>query len=438
MLSRYYCLLLSPRTPHTRSLPYHEGSAPRPLNWTDHGGTFGGEMQNGGYLRAESIANHNQKQNDELHRLGLRVKHHEDNVTFLKSQIHNLDESIFDKQVSLSKYHSSHAAMKNENINNLQTEEHTIEQILQQEKAAAGVLCQLQSKHGSMASKLPFTKDVIGIVATLGNVDNDNLSRLFAEYLGLETMTAIVCKTYDGVKALEAYDEGGSIKKDIGLHGLGPSIGRQMDGRFLAICLEDLRAYGGEFIENDTQRRLALVQPRFPNGESPSGFLGFAVNMLNIENVNLSCLTASGHGLRETLFYSLFSSLQVYRTRKEMLLALPCIKDGAISLDGGMIRTSGVFALGNKKVVEVRFPVSTETANLPLNYLEAEQQIKLMKWEKERIFEDIQREEALLNHAKQTFGYKKGEYLKFATESAAYFDQHPSNHLYVGLQNFSF
>lgn len=64
--------------------------------------------------------------------------------------------------------------------------------------------------------------------------------RLFAEYLGVETMLAIVSKTYEGVKALETYDKEGCINTSSGLHGLGASIGRTLDGRFLVICLENL------------------------------------------------------------------------------------------------------------------------------------------------------------------------------------------------------
>lgn len=400
-----------------------EASTPKILSWGEHGGTPGGETQNGGFHKEEAIATQTQKQNYELEKIGCRIKHHEGNLKFLRTQMDNLDESIFDMQVNLGKYHSSNAAMvKTENTNNL-TEENTVDQILQQEKSAAGVLCQLKSRHGSLASKLPFTKGVLGIVAILGKVEDDSLSRLFSEYLGLETMMAIVCTTYEGVKALEAYDQEGSIKKDVGLHGLGPSIGRHMEGRFLAICLEDLRPFSGEFIADDPQRRLALQKPRLPNGECPGGFLGYAVNMFNLENVNLSCLTAGGYGLRETLFYSLFSQLQVYKTRREMLLALHCITEGAISLDGGMIKTPGIYCLGNREDVEVRFPVSTATSVLPTHYLAAEERIKFMKWEKERVQEDIQREEALLEHANTNFKYKKDEFMKFAAESYAYLNQ---------------
>lgn len=66
---------------------------------------------------------------------------------------------------------------------------------------------------------------------------------LLSEYLGTEAMLAVVCKTYKGVKALETYDNQGCIDESTGLQGLGASIGRPLNGRFLVICLENLR-YG--------------------------------------------------------------------------------------------------------------------------------------------------------------------------------------------------
>lgn len=108
------------------------------------------------------------------------------------------------------------------------------------------------------------------------------------------------------------------------------------------------RPYVGEFMPNDSQKRLDLTKPRLPTGETPAGFIGFAVNMIHIDNANLFYLTNDGNGLRETLFYTLFSRLQVYKTRAEMVQALPCIHDGAISLDGGIIRNNGVYSLGHR------------------------------------------------------------------------------------------
>lgn len=54
-------------------------------------------------------------------------------------------------------------------------------------------------------------------------------------------MLAIVCKTFEGVKALEKYDGEGLVNSKSGLHLLGSSMGSRINGRFHVICLEDLR-----------------------------------------------------------------------------------------------------------------------------------------------------------------------------------------------------
>lgn len=61
-------------------------------------------------------------------------------------------------------------------------DEEVNKQILQHEKSAAGILCQLRIHHGAQASHLTLTKDVVGIVATLGKVEDDNLSRYIWQY----------------------------------------------------------------------------------------------------------------------------------------------------------------------------------------------------------------------------------------------------------------
>ncbi|XP_028099281.1 protein DEFECTIVE IN MERISTEM SILENCING 3-like [Camellia sinensis] len=142
---------------------------------------------------------------------------------------------------SLLNWLSSMPMMEDGDHTGVDSEEQPLEHIIGHEKSATGILCLLKTCHGNEASNLLLTKDVLGIVATLGKVDDDNLSRLLSEYLGIETMLAVVCKTYDGVKALETYENDGSVSKSSGLHGLGPSIGRHLDGRFQVICLENLR-----------------------------------------------------------------------------------------------------------------------------------------------------------------------------------------------------
>ncbi|KAL2558735.1 Protein DEFECTIVE IN MERISTEM SILENCING 3 [Forsythia ovata] len=359
---------------------------------------------NGGHSQAEAVVNYSKKLQDDLQVLGQKIKYHEDNVKYLKTLKNRLEDSILDMQVSLGKYHTtSSSMMENEDPAHLKNEAETVEHILRHEKSAAAILCQLKTQHETQASDIQWTKDVVGIVATLGKVDDDNLSRLLSQYLGLETMLAIVCNTYEGVKALEAYDKEGLIDKSLGLHALGASIGRPLDGRFLVICLEHLRPYVGKYIADDPQKRLDLLKPRLPNGETPPGFLGYAVNMIRIDITNLYSISNTGQGLRETLFYNLFSNLQVYRSRENMLKALPCIANGAISLDGGMIKSPGCFSLGHKGAVDVKFPKSSERLNLPENYFETENRMKETRWKVDRTLEDIQREHTAIRPCKVQF-----------------------------------
>jgi hypothetical protein len=54
-------------------------------------------------------------------------------------------------------------------------------------------------------------------------------------------MLGVVCKTYDGVEGLETYDKEGMVDKTSGIHGLGRTIGKFLDGRFTVFCLENIR-----------------------------------------------------------------------------------------------------------------------------------------------------------------------------------------------------
>ncbi|XP_050387786.1 protein DEFECTIVE IN MERISTEM SILENCING 3-like [Argentina anserina] len=417
-----------------KSLPIQDASALMQVDKKEASVVVMEEKQNRGFMQAESIIIYTKRLQDDLHVMGLKIKHHEENMKLLKSQKNKLEESILDLQVMLGKFHSSTTPTAANGNHSL---EETTEKILQCKKSAAGILWQLKAHHENQAVDLPLIKDVVGIVAMLGKVDDDNLSRLLSEFLGLETMLAVVCKTYHGVKALELYDNEGRINLNSGVHGLGTSIGRKLEGRFLVICLENLRPYAGEFVHNDAQRRLDILKPRFPNGELPPGFLGYAVNMINVDSTNLFCLTASGHGLRETLYYSLFSRLQVYKTRADIVCALPCITDGAISLDGGMIRTTGVFSLGNREDVDVKFPKSSVTSGLPDSYLESQRQINEMKWRKEKMEEDLKREKVLRDDAKFNFDKKKKEFLKFLADSSSYATQASQHQIPMAQNRFT-
>lgn len=360
--------------------------------------------------QAESLVYSSKKLENELLMLGQNIKHHEENIKYLKTHINSLADQITDVQVTLGTPRSSSAPMTEDEDFSHKRNEH--------EKSSAGIVCQM--KHlGTRADPISSTNNVLGVVATLGKVSDDNLSRLLSEYLGLDTMLALVCMTNDGVEALETYDKEGFLSKSSGLHGLGASIGRTMDG---VICLENLRPYIGEFMPDDPQRRLALLKPKLPNGESPAGFLGFAVNMIHFDNAHANTLTTDGQGIRETLFYTLFSKLQVYRTRAHMLQALPFISDGAISLDGAIIRRNGVFAFGSREEMDVKFAVRSYP---PEKLVETEKQMKKLKQKKETTMEDLQREEAILAHVKYNFEVKKQEFVRFMAQSSPYAMQYP-------------
>lgn len=380
-------------------------------------------VENGEFTKADMIIRESQKLQDDLRSLGMKIKQHEDKLSLLTTEKSQLDDAILHLQVAIGKSKSSSTAkIGNADDLHITTEEEVNKQILQHEKSAAGILCQVKTHHGAQASLLGLTQDVVGVVAMLGKVEDDNLSRLFSEYLGVETVLAIVCRTYEGVKALELYDKEGYINKSCGLHGLGASIGRPLDGRFLVICLESLRPYAGKYVVDDSQRKLDMLNPRLPNGECPAGFIGFAVNMINIDNRYLFCLTPSGYGLRETLFYNLFSRLQVYKTRAEMIQALPCISDGALSLDGGMIRSCGVFSLGNREAVDVRFPRPERPLGLD-QHIEMERQMMNTQWKKDKVFDDLKREKTMLDMAKFSFNKKKSDFLKYLATSSSYATQ---------------
>lgn len=380
------------------------------------------EMQEGGLSHEDPTNLRSKKLQDDLQTLGTKLQLHEDNIRFLRTLKDKFVDSIIDLQVTLGKYHaSSTPKIETQDGADTQSEDKPSDQkqILQQENSAASILCQLKTNPKMLASDPTLSDDVLGVVAELGKVDDSVLSSLLSEYLGTETMLAIVCKTYNGVKSLEKYDKEGCINKTSGLHGFGTSLGKTLEGRFNVISLETLRPYAGNFVANDPQKRLDIPNPRLPNGDCPPGFIGYAVNMINIDRTYLFFLTASGYGLRETLFYSLFSCLQIYKTRTEMLQAVPCITDGALSLDGGIIKRSGLFCLGNRDDVKVRFSKTSTNSSLPDHYTESERQMKEMKWKKEKILEDMRREQALLDSTRLNFERKKVEFVQFLAETAA-------------------
>ncbi|XP_042000253.1 protein DEFECTIVE IN MERISTEM SILENCING 3-like isoform X1 [Salvia splendens] len=370
----------------------------------------------------ELVVSHSKKLEDDLQQLGEKIKHQEENVNYLKTLRSKLEDSIFDIQVSIGKHHPTLYKEENGKASCGESDEETTQHIMKYENSAAALLCKIKSE--VQFSDDLLIKDVVGVVATLGKVDDANLSRILSEYLGLQTMLAVVCKSYEGVKNLETYTKDGLINKGSGIHAFAASKGRHLDDRFHVICLENLRPYAGALIADDPQRRLNLLKPRLINGETPPGFLGFAVNMIKIDNSYLHPIFKSGHSLRETLFYNLFLNLQVYKSREEMQNARSSITTGAISLDGGLIKSPGIFTLGHYRGdIDVKFPCDPKKFVKSANDSELQNRLKEMKWKKDRALEDMQREQDLLDQAKFKYEIKKRELVRFIAESSSLMTQ---------------
>ncbi|CAN6483423.1 unnamed protein product [Victoria cruziana] len=259
------------------------------------------------------------------------------------------------------------------------------------------VLSQIKGKRDAPASVLHMFLDasesptnvmdnIVGIVALLGTVNDKRLSRLLSEYLGEKYLRAIVCKTFSAGRALESYASRENMDWTLALHREAPSCSGTIDKRFFVICLDDISPYSGAIL--GSEKSLSFPNPTLPTGEIPSGFLGFAVNMINIDTSHLSSVTSSGLGLRETLFYRLFGELQVYKTRVEMERAVSVLKADAISLDGGIVSRKGILSLGHWEP-DILFPVvpsGNESVHMQLvecgrRIMEAEAHLRLTKEE---------------------------------------------------------
>uniref|UniRef100_A0A6N2MNQ5 Uncharacterized protein n=1 Tax=Salix viminalis TaxID=40686 RepID=A0A6N2MNQ5_SALVM len=91
----------------------------------------------------------------------------------------------------------------------------------------------------------------------VGLVGTSKLSRILAELLGEDQMLAVVCRSKETASA----------------------FAQSISGRFLVMCLEDIRPYTGELECGDPQRKLKLSDPTLQSGNVPSGFIGETGNL---------------------------------------------------------------------------------------------------------------------------------------------------------------
>ncbi|KAH0688172.1 hypothetical protein KY284_018725 [Solanum tuberosum] len=269
--------------------------------------------------------------------------------------------------------------------------------------SAAAVIHKLLRSPKPEQLYLKYAHDILGVVALLGEVRTHKLSSMLSTYLGEDQMLAVVCKSRAAARALENYQMDGNVNCASALDILAAKLGISIKGRYLVICLEDIRPYK-RGVSSDPQRELAIPHPTLSNRETPPGFLGYAVNMIFLPAEYLQFRTASGHGLRETLFYRLFGKLQVYKSREQLYMASSCIEEGAVSLDGGMMRGNGVVSasVGSEEPY-ILFPVICLERQLLLSpeKVEGLKRIEELKLERNQLQDQIQEE--LRNEAK----YKK-------------------------------
>lgn len=107
-------------------------------------------------------------------------------VSFLLSFFSLSDFNVFEApddffpSVILGNYHSQGESRTSDGVF-LQppSVEGTVDQVLQHEKPAAGLICQLETEQVGESSQRALFKDILGVVATLGKVAEANLSRYF-------------------------------------------------------------------------------------------------------------------------------------------------------------------------------------------------------------------------------------------------------------------
>lgn len=352
-----------------------------------------------------SVINNEKGLQEEILQIGSRIGILENALVIGSNKKAEVEQHLFQLLGSIKPYLLDYP-------NYLPTKEELVNWIESKNHSAAAVLCSLSRDLSFKEQQNHFMEDIVGLVALLGTVHTNKLSRILAEYLGEDQMLAVVCKSFAAASALEKYEQNGEVDCGHALHAKASALGKSINGRFLVMCLENIRPYTGKFEGSDPQRKLALSYPTLPSGNVPTGFIGYAVNLIDLDIDHLHTRTAGGHGLRETVLYRLLGEVQVYKTRECMFEAGHCIKHGAVSLDGGILRENGIISLGYGNP-HICFPVVTPESESSARSAEAMKLIEEKKLELRGITNYI--EKITKSHEKclKKFKKKKDKYEKF-------------------------
>lgn len=84
-------------------------------------------------------------------------------------------------------------------------------------------------------------------------------------------MLAIVCSSYEAASTLEKYKENGEVDCNLAFHSVAAALGKHISGRFLVICLEDIRCnivFWFEFLIHNYDLSYAYLSSMFPKDEN--------------------------------------------------------------------------------------------------------------------------------------------------------------------------
>ncbi|PQQ04219.1 uncharacterized protein Pyn_24805 [Prunus yedoensis var. nudiflora] len=246
-----------------------------------------------------------------LHRSGMQIGDLEKNLDALNKEKAVIEQDIYVLQASVEHCNSDYCSMKAELKHRIESMSHT----------AASTLCNLLRVPSQELSN-DFMGGMIGLVALLGSTGSSELSRILSEYLGEDQMLAVVCRSFAAAVALEKYEHNGEVDSRHALYAAAAKLGRSINGRFLVIGLEDIRPYTGDLMVVTLRRSWAC----------------------HILSCQVEILRMVSWGMQQ-----------------DMLAARACIKHGAVSLDGGILRQTGVVSLGYGNP-EIRFPVLRSVA----------------------------------------------------------------------------
>ncbi|KAK1397583.1 hypothetical protein POM88_007446 [Heracleum sosnowskyi] len=156
---------------------------------------------------------------------------------------------------------------------------------------------------GNLFNKQKELKDKVLEYATYIGEHENKHETLRTQRLEFEKALSKMQASLDAISSVESSfsPEKERIVEEIELMGhtaasvaLASECGISLDGRYSVLCLEDTRPYDGDYNRGDPQRMLLLPNPTLPNGNSPPGFIGYAVNMIYLDANHLYTRTSGG------------------------------------------------------------------------------------------------------------------------------------------------